>query len=613
MLAIPLLLAAIVAAPQEPLRIAVIGKEDSPHKAFVRGANRAVEAINNKGEVKVELLWRSIADKKQAAATCKQLPADGVHAVVAPLEVHTAELTKKALGATLPLLYFDSAPEDVAKVLDRLLEQRLCMTRVGLITDRSRPAKAFAKLLETNGLTRPSQLLWKMDVSTSQKKLDKKLESDRPEVLVFDTDPVEARRFLEERLKDNAIPIVLTPRAFGAGMLKQTRTVFAIHGLSPAQVATESAFRRDYETSHGIPGMGAAEGYEAILAVVQAVANAGSREPSTIRSALESLAIEGIRGRFGFDKKLGAFDRPLGVWLLEDERMVPYAPLVVPLGKTGTQTGTQADTQADTKTDDKPTEARKPDATVGVPFGTWRTRQFQFEAGAQWVLLLWSDEAEFATSADDLLQMGLSTGGKVPLVDHLVREEIFARCMAITSTKWGRNEDGSAIQGKSLRISFGSHIDAKARKKKKQRLWVARFGGDHEGAGGQAFGTYCRVYTKFIRRTIFDKNPLNPVLSASDREILDGSYIYGTNVAKDNRSNRVRALINAYAGSMALTLAHEVGHLATLGHVTDDPVEIMNVEEGAGIDYPEARFGEGSWATLTKRLGIVGDGTKRKK
>ena len=297
------------------------------------------------------------------------------------------------------------------------------------------------------------------------------------------------------------------------------------------------------------------------------------------------------------------------MWLLEDERMVPYAPLVVPLGKTGTQ----ADTQADTKTDDKPTEARKPDATVGVPFGTWRTRQFQFEAGAQWVLLLWSDEAEFATSADDLLQMGLSTGGKVPLVDHLVREEIFARCMAITSTKWGRNEDGSAIQGKSLRISFGSHIDAKARKKKKQRLWVARFGGDHEGAGGQAFGTYCRVYTKFIRRTIFDKNPLNPVLSASDREILDGSYIYGTNVAKDNRSNRVRALINAYAGSMALTLAHEVGHLATLGHVTDDPVEIMNVEEGAGIDYPEARFGEGSWATLTKRLGIVGDGTKRKK
>jgi hypothetical protein len=198
-------------------------------------------------------------------------------------------------------------------------------------------------------------------------------------------------------------------------------------------------------------------------------------------------------------------------------------------------------------------------------------------------------------------------------VDHLVREEIFARCMAITSTKWGRNDDGSAIQGKSLRICFGSHLDAKARKKKKQRLWPARFGGDHEGAGGQAFGTYCRVYTKFIRRTIFQKNALQPPLSATDREILDGGYIYGTDVAKDNRSNRLRALINAYAGSMALTLAHEVGHLASLGHVTDDPVEIMNVDEGAGIDYPEAKFGENSWAILIERLGIVGDGTKPKK
>lgn len=601
MLAIPLLFVAALMAPQEPLRIAVIGQEDSPHKAFARGANRAVEAINKKGGAKIELVWHAVADKRQAAATCKQLQADGVHAVIAPLEAHIAGLTKKAIGAKLPLIAYDSTPADVIKVLDRLLEQRLCMTRVGLVVDRSRSAKAFVKLLEKTGLTRPTRLMWKMDVTTSQKKFDKQFASDRPEILVFVTDPEAARRFLDERLSNDAIPVVLTPSAFGKGLLQQKRAVFAIHGLSPAQVATESEFRREYEISNGIPGIGAAEGYEAVTAVTQAVANAGSRDPAAVRAAIAGLAIEGIRGRFGFDKKLGAFDRPLGVWLLDDERMVPYAPLIVPLGNTGTQSG------------DKPPELRKPDATVGVPFGTWRTRQFQFEAGSLWVLMLWTDEAEFGTSEDDLQQMGLSTGGKQPLVDHLVREEIFARCMAITSTKWGRNDDGSAIQGKSLRICFGSHLDANARKKKKQRLWPARFGGDHEGAGGQAFGTYCRVYTKFIRRTIFQKNALQPPLSATDREILDGGYIYGTDVAKDNRSNRLRALINAYAGSMALTLAHEVGHLASLGHVTDDPVEIMNVDEGAGIDYPEAKFGENSWAILTERLGIVGDGTKPKK
>jgi hypothetical protein len=99
MLALPLLIAAVFTAPQQPLRIAVIGKEDSPHKAFVRGASLAAAAINKRGDIAVELLWRSIADKKQAAAISKQLQVEGVDAVVAPIEVHAADLTKRAIGA----------------------------------------------------------------------------------------------------------------------------------------------------------------------------------------------------------------------------------------------------------------------------------------------------------------------------------------------------------------------------------------------------------------------------------------------------------------------------------------------------------------------------------
>lgn len=601
MLATALLFAASVCAPQEPLRIGVLAEESSPHKAFVRGAQRAVEAINKEGKSKVELVWRGASNKKEMTATLKAMQAAPVHALVAPIEAHTAELAKKQLKGKLPMLSFATTDADVMAAVDRLLVEPLCMTRVALITDHLRPSKKFAKALGSTGLTLPSRMIWQMDVRTKKKKFDKQFQSDRPEVFLFYAEPEAALKFVAENLADDKTPVILTPRSYSKEWHGQKRTVLAIHGLSPAQGATDSQFRRDYETSNGIPGLGAAEGYEAIVALTNAFANAGSRDPEAVNKALETVAIEGIRGRFGYDKKLGAFDQPIGVWMLEDERMIPYLPRVVPLGKTGTQSG------------DKPKELRKPDPTVGVPFGTWRTRQFKWEAGSQWVLLLWADDAGFATADDDLHKLGLSTGGEVPLVDHLIKEEIFARVMAITSGKWGRNEDGSAIQKKSLKICFGSHIDPKERKKKKQRLWPARFGGDHEGAGGQAFGTFCRVYTMFIRRTIFQPNALKPAVSAADLEHLDGTYIYGTNVDKDNRSNRLRALINAYAGSMALTLAHEVGHLASLGHVTGEETAIMNVEEGGGLDYPEAKFCDDSWAILKDRLGIVGEETKKKK
>jgi len=85
------------------------------------------------------------------------------------------------------------------------------------------------------------------------------------------------------------------------------------------------------------------------------------------------------------------------------------------------------------------------------------------------------------------------------------------------------------------------------------------------------------------------------------------SLRYSSDYEKDKRSELIRALINGYAGSMALTLAHEVGHLAGLGHVTDDPVEIMNVNEGSGLDYRDAKFGAASLASMRERYGLTGD------
>ena len=75
--------------------------------------------------------------------------------------------------------------------------------------------------------------------------------------------------------------------------------------------------------------------------------------------------------------------------------------------------------------------------------------------------------------------------------------------------------------------------------------------------------------------------------------------------SRDQRSNLVRALINGYAGSMALTAAHELGHVAGLDHDTDDPHGIMNVAEGGGIDYRDGHFTAGNLKALEKRLGLA--------
>jgi hypothetical protein len=409
---------------------------------------------------------------------------------------------------------------------------------------------------------------------------------------VIDADPPAVVSFLTKTLGPEPMPIVLTPRSAGDAVRALDRRLFVVHGQSPATVAMTSAFRAEYEKQHGAPLLGVAEGFEGTGALVRACRAGG--DAAAIGAALAAAVLEGVRGRYGYNAAAAGFTPPLAVWALVDKQWRPYAPATVPLLEVGATVGTDVG-------------AGKPQTTIGEPFGTWRTRQFVPEEGAQCVICSWADDGGYATIGDDLKQLGLSTGGADPVLDHLVREEIMARVMAIASTKFGRKEDGTGVEGKSLRIAFAMHVPGKERDKRKLRIWPARFGGDHEGAGGQAFGTFCRVYSTFIRRTIFQPHALVPPLGAVDCEYVDGTYRFGSDLAKDKRSELIRALINSYAGSMALTLAHEVGHLAGLGHVTDDPVEIMNVNEGAGIDYRDAHFGAASFATMQATYGLTGD------
>jgi len=592
-----------VLVPQEPVRIGLLVPDlaTAEEQAFVRGARRAEAAIARQGGVDgaaLELVFAAASAPGDVAGAIGDLQAANVVAVVAPPEPYLADTVRRVAGK-LPCVVHVAGPDVVAKALDDVCNHTFCMQYIGLVRDGSREARAFERLLGKDGLTAPTELLWDIGVGASAKTFGKQMEKSRPHLLVVDAEPDAAAQFLTEVLGSDPIPVVLTPRAVGPATRALPRTSFAVLGLSAASVATTTPFRTDYEFEYGDMGYGAAEGYEGVFAVARAVDAADARDAAAVKRALLDVVVEGARGRTTFDKAEGGLSMPCAVWLLEGGAIRHYAPGIVPLVAAGASPGTSAGPAV--------ASGPGPQEQIGEPFGTWRTRQFVFEEGAQWVLCQWTEATDpgFATSGEDLRLLGLSTEGVDAIADHLVREEILARVLAIVSTKFGRAEDGTGIPGKSLRISFAAHVDRKEREKKKQRLWPAYFGGDHSGAGGEAFGTYCRVYTAFIRRTIFQAHALTPPLESADRAYLDGSYVFGSDRARDKRSELIRALINGYAGSMALTLAHEVGHLAGLGHVTDDPVEIMNVDEGAGIDYRDAHFGPGTWAIMERRYGLT--------
>ncbi|HEX5053144.1 MAG TPA: hypothetical protein VFZ65_15320 [Planctomycetota bacterium] len=590
--------------PQEPLRLGVLAVDqpNSPDVPFVRGARIAAEACNKQGGVdgaKIELMIEAATTPLEVSAAVARLQAAGAAAIVAPPDAYRADAARKAALGKLPCAAFATTPAAFTAVFDALLAKTFCMEQVGFVRDASKESREFGKMLAKGGLTAPAEVVWELDIGASSKTIKKQLEKERPQLLLIDAEPEAVAKFLSTELAGDSMLVVLTPRAWGEPVRKLGRALFVVHGRSPGTIAGGTPFRVEYERDFGTPGFGAAEGYEAVTALARAIDAADSREPGAVQGALAKTSFEGLRGKLSFDKAGDAVEPELAAWSFADGALSPYVPVVVALPQASDATGPTASPPA-------------PQAKVGVPFGTWRTRRFAFEEGAQWVLCVWADDGAYATADEDLAQLGLSTRGADPLLDHLVKEEIFARVLAIVSTKYGRNEDGTGVDGKSLRICFGAHLSAKEREKRKQRLWLARFGGDHPEAGGEAFGTFCRVYTFFIRRTIFQKNALAPAITTADRKLLDGTYRFGTDFDIDKRSELVRALINSYAGSMALTLAHEVGHLAGLGHVTDDPAEIMNVDEGGGIDYPQAHFGPGSWAIMQRGYGLVGDKGKRR-
>lgn len=553
--------------------------------AFFSGASLAVHSWNERGG----LLGRAVelvpvggsGSPKEARAAVGDLVTQGVAGALAPLPTECREVVFKAcLRQGIPVLATVEGLELEASTLVDVLVGNFRCARIGLLADTDAHGKDLRKGLEAR-LSHPFQLVMHESIGVKEKSLRKALQESCPEVLVIDAAPDDVAAALAGALGGTQLPLVLTARSFGATIAGVGRELFFVQGRSPATAPPAGPFLELHRAKHGEPACGSVEAYEMTEMMLTAIEKAGSTEPAAVRAALAGLSIEGPRGQLSC-AHAGELPAKLALWRW-NEGASPYLPAALAAGEMGAV-------------------QRAPDPKLGVPFGALRSDAFQLEEGTQWVRLHFGAPG-VATIDQDLKRIGLSTGGASPLLDHLVKEELLGRAMSIASTKFLRDPLGRSISGQSLKVSFTIHLPPKV---KESQAWDAQIAGDDPEAGGRAWpgSGHCEVYSTNLLSILLG-HELQPPLAAGDLCLLDGSYRFGTDHEKDHRSELIRALINGYAGSMALTTAHEVGHLFGLDHTTDDPACIMNVNEGGGIDPDDAHFSQSAMALLRKSPGVA--------
>jgi ABC-type branched-subunit amino acid transport system substrate-binding protein len=237
-----------------------------------------------------------------------------------------------------------------------------------------------------------------------------------------------------------------------------------------------------------------------------------------------------------------------------------------------------------------------PDKNGGVLLRQGRSIRYRARPDTMLVHLTWRDD-EKRTIEQDLRKLGLYTTGYEAALDEMVKDEILFRMMQRLNRLFWRNADGTPIPGVSWRISFTTELPSTAKKR-----WIMPIAGDHPRAGGMAADPNAFVFSTFIVRTIYLNLALDPVLGREDQDYFTNRYAWATTAAQNIRCDEIRCLLEGFAGSMALTGAHELGHLAGLGHDVSSPRSIMNVQEGGGLEPDWAEWIPAHARTLTSRL-----------
>lgn len=565
-----------LAVPAEP------GAETE--RAFRQGAELAAAIRNRRGGLlghALELVplggARSVAE---ARALAPRLAGAGLVVLLAPAAGTGLDVLRPAVErAGLALLAPTLEPAAEAELLARSLVGRLRFARLALLHERG--GKGLAAELEAR-LAPPCALVARLEVRLPARDLAERLAEAEPDVLVLDLEPATVEALLAGPLGAARLPLVVTARATHDPAALGREHLF-VHGRSPATAEPRGEFLAEFRARHGEPGPGAVEGYELVELAAVALERAGGVRPEALRAALPAARLAGPRGALQADAR-GLVAVPPALWRCVGGSR-PHDPPVLAAGQTIPDGA-----------------GRAPEARLGPPFGALRTDGFGLEEGSRTVRLHFGTP-EVRTIDADLAHLGLSTGGASPFLDHLVREELLARTLAIVSAKYLRAPDGRAIPGQSLRVTFVAHLPASAAR----GAWEAVLAGADPSANGRAFpgASLCHVFATNWLATV-QAHALEVPLGPDDLGLLDGTYVFGSDYRKDARSELVRALIAGYASSLGLTTAHEVGHLFDLDHDSGDPQSLMNVDgDEIGLAPEDAHFTEEALELLRKNPGVV--------
>lgn len=551
---------------------------------FMRGAQAAVEMWKKSGGQKSQILSQTAKNGEEAVKAATLLKKSGVEVIVADYlgDETLSDLRSACNKLGIPIVTFEPGPQDVADAVEDLIVDRLRIENLALLSGKGKHANKLKRILKKQ-LKHFQDLAFQDRINSKGKKLDQKFYKEKANGLLLDGTPEEVSAALLELKEFIKLPVFITPRGFTPGM-KLPITTYVLTGQSPLTHKLSIEFNEAYREKHEVdPQMGSGVGYDSVMFFLNAKKSGGN-----LGETLVTQKMKGPRGeiRAAAGSPEGSLHGPMALWTLEAGKS--FALLPGP-----NDTGARA-------TNDQKKRVSVP--RFGVPFGVDMENRFELEEGTQKVLVSWGVPGQ-ATIDDDLRLLGLSTGGKCPLADHLVKKELLGRMMAITSMKFLRSPSGTSRAGESFGISFATHLPPKA---KKAGVWKVIIAGDDPEAGGRAFpGTgLALTFSTFLRRTIFQPKAIDPPLTAMDLPDLLGCASQDE-FYDDARALMIHALIDGYAGSMALTTAHEVGHLTGLGHITDDPRGIMNVVDGAGLGYRIVAFSKGSQEKLRRSVPIV--------
>ena len=144
-------------------------------------------------------------------------------------------------------------------------------------------------------------------------------------------------------------------------------------------------------------------------------------------------------------------------------------------------------------------------------------------------------------------------------------------------------------------------------------VWEATVAGDGPDGkhGGEAFPDKhrCTALGTYLLRnaSLLQQAKLVPPLAATDVQYLDGSYAWNTSAEGNQRSDKIRALLDGIGSTFCMKLGKETGHLAGLGiDGSGDPRSVMVTTGGEGVSAEHAYFPPAYVTILETTLGLVG-------